>query len=84
MAPRKPEEPVLWRESVEQDPAWQDEKLAFDLELPAGIGATDSAEVVIARRSLISIAFDPIRQLRENMATPPDRKPDHGAASQGE
>src|SRR5215813_15254573 len=27
----------------------------------------------IARRSLISFAFDPIRQLRENMAAPPDR-----------
>lgn len=50
--------------------------------LKAGMGGR--AEVVIARRSLISIAFDPIRQLRENMATPPDRKPNQGGVSQGE
>ena len=40
--------------------------------LKAGMGGR--AEVVIARRSLISIAFDPIRQLRENMAAPPERR----------
>jgi multidrug efflux pump subunit AcrA (membrane-fusion protein) len=39
--------------------------------LKAGMGGR--AEVVIARRSLISFALDPIRQLRENMAAPPDR-----------
>lgn len=39
--------------------------------LKAGMGGR--AEVVIGRRSLISIAFDPIRQLRENMASPPER-----------
>jgi multidrug efflux pump subunit AcrA (membrane-fusion protein) len=39
--------------------------------LRAGMGGR--AEVVIAKRSLISIAFDPIRQLRENMASPPER-----------
>jgi multidrug efflux pump subunit AcrA (membrane-fusion protein) len=38
--------------------------------LKAGMGGR--AEVVIARRSLISIAFDPIRQLKENMASPPE------------
>ena len=41
--------------------------------LKAGMGGR--AEVVIDKRSLISIAFDPIRQLRENMASPPDRRP---------
>lgn len=41
--------------------------------LKAGMGGR--AEVVIAKRSLISIAFDPIRQLRENMASPPERRP---------
>lgn len=40
--------------------------------LRAGMGGR--AEVVIARRSLISIAFDPIRQLRENLASPPERR----------
>jgi len=50
--------------------------------LKAGMGGR--AEVVIARRSLISIAFDPIRQLRENMATPPERKPDQDAVSHRE
>ncbi|MGE0126754.1 MAG: HlyD family secretion protein [Blastocatellales bacterium] len=40
--------------------------------LKAGMGGR--AQVVIAKRSLISIAFDPIRQLRENMASPPDRQ----------
>jgi hypothetical protein len=39
--------------------------------LKAGMGGR--AEVVIARRSLISFALDPIRQLRENMAAPPER-----------
>ncbi len=39
--------------------------------LKAGMGGR--AEVVIAKRSLISFALDPIRQLRENMAAPPDR-----------
>src|SRR5437016_7832522 len=39
--------------------------------LKAGMGGR--ADVVLAKRSLISIAFDPIRQLRENMASPPDR-----------
>jgi hypothetical protein len=38
--------------------------------LKAGMGGR--AEVVIAKRSLISIAFDPIRQLRENMASTPE------------
>jgi multidrug efflux pump subunit AcrA (membrane-fusion protein) len=42
--------------------------------LKAGMGGR--AEVVIGRRSLISIAFDPIRQLRENMVSPPERKPE--------
>lgn len=37
-------------------------------------GVGGRAEVVIARRSLISIAFDPIRQLRENLAYPPERR----------
>jgi multidrug efflux pump subunit AcrA (membrane-fusion protein) len=41
--------------------------------LKAGMGGR--AEVVIAKRSLISIAFDPIRQLRENMASPPEPRP---------
>jgi len=40
--------------------------------LRAGMGGR--AEVVIAKRSLISIAFDPIRQLKENMASPPERQ----------
>src|SRR5262249_31251903 len=42
--------------------------------LKAGMGGR--AEVVIARRSLISFALDPIRQIRENMAAPPFRTPD--------
>lgn len=49
--------------------------------LRAGMGGR--AEVVIAKRSLISIAFDPIRQLRENMASPPEREPNPAAISQG-
>ncbi len=40
--------------------------------LKAGMGGR--AEVVIAKRSLMSIAFDPIRQLRENMTAPPERR----------
>ena len=38
--------------------------------LKAGMGGR--AEVVLAKRSIISIALDPIRQLRENMTSPPD------------
>lgn len=38
--------------------------------LKAGMGGR--AEVVIAKRSVLSIALDPIRQLRENMASPPE------------
>jgi hypothetical protein len=37
----------------------------------AGMGGR--AEVVVGRRSLISYAFEPLRQLRENLATPPER-----------
>jgi membrane fusion protein len=37
--------------------------------LMAGMGGT--ARVVVGRRSLISYAFEPLRQLRENMAAPP-------------
>ncbi len=40
--------------------------------LKAGMGGR--AEVVIAKRSVISIALDPIRQLRENMAAPPEKQ----------
>ena len=52
--------------------------------LKAGMGGR--AEVVIAKRSLISFALDPIRQLRENMAAPPDptaqeRLTDRGSAT---
>ncbi len=51
--------------------------------LKAGMGGR--AEVVIAKRSLISIAFDPIRQLRENMVSPPDqqRRPSTGPEPKG-
>ena len=42
-------------------------------QLKAGMGGR--AEVVVARRSLISIIFDPIRQLRESMALPPEAPP---------
>lgn len=49
--------------------------------LRAGMGGR--AEIVIAKRSLISIAFDPIRQLRENMVSPPEREPNPAAISQG-
>jgi len=49
-------------------------------QLKAGMGGR--AEVVIAKRSLISIAFDPIRQLRENMAAPPERAPNPASVSQ--
>ncbi len=45
--------------------------------LRAGMGGR--AEIVIQRRSLISFAFDPIRQLRENMASPPERNIEPGA-----
>lgn len=37
--------------------------------LMAGMGGT--ARVVVGRRSLISYAFEPLRQLRENLAEPP-------------
>lgn len=40
-------------------------------QLRAGMGGR--AEVVIAKRPIISIALDPIRQLRENMASPPEQ-----------
>lgn len=43
--------------------------LGQPMPLKAGMGGR--AQVVIAKRSLISIAFDPIRQLRENMVAPP-------------
>lgn len=48
--------------------------------LRAGMGGR--AEVVIGQRSLLSIAFDPIRRLREDMASPPDSRsqPSSGAA----
>ncbi len=39
---------------------------------PLKAGMAGRAEVVIAHRSIISFAFDPIRQLRENMTSPPD------------
>ncbi len=42
---------------------------------PLKAGMEGRAEIVIAKRSLISIAFDPIRQLRENMASPPEPRP---------
>ena len=38
---------------------------------PLKAGMAGRAEIVIAHRSIISFAFDPIRQLRENMATTP-------------
>lgn len=41
------------------------------MKLKAGMGGR--AEIVIAKRSLISFAFDPIRQLRENLASPPNQ-----------
>ena len=47
-------------------------------QLKAGMGGR--AEVVVARRSLISIIFDPIRQLRESMALPPNEPPPPAAA----
>ena len=37
--------------------------------LMAGMGGT--ARVIVGRRSLISYAFEPLRQLRENLAAPP-------------
>jgi membrane fusion protein len=37
-------------------------------------GMKGTAQVVVDRRSLISYAFAPIRQLKENMAQPPERK----------
>ena len=40
--------------------------------LMAGMGG--SARVIVGSRSLISYAFAPLRQLRENMAAPPKRK----------
>ena len=40
-----------------------------DRPLRAGMGGR--AEVVVGRRSLISFAFEPLRQLRENLASPP-------------
>ncbi|HKQ77934.1 MAG TPA: HlyD family efflux transporter periplasmic adaptor subunit [Blastocatellia bacterium] len=40
---------------------------------PLKAGMAGRAEVVIAKRSLISFALDPIRRLRENLAAPPDR-----------
>jgi len=49
--------------------------------LKAGMGGR--AEVVIARRSLISFALDPIRQLRENMAAPPDRSAQEQLTARG-
>ena len=50
--------------------------------LKAGMGGR--AEIVIARRSLISFALDPIRQLRENMAAPPDRSAQEQPTTRGE
>src|SRR5262249_20145548 len=47
--------------------------------LKAGMGGR--AEVIIAKRTLISFAFDPIRQLRENLASPPGRGPHQPAVS---
>ncbi len=43
---------------------------------PLKAGMAGRAEVVIAHRSIISFAFDPIRQLRENMVSPPAEQTD--------
>jgi hypothetical protein len=39
--------------------------------LRAGMGGT--AKIVLGKRSLIAHAFEPLRQLRENFASPPER-----------
>jgi hemolysin D len=38
---------------------------------PLMAGMTGQAEVVVGRRPLITYAFEPLRQLRENLAGPP-------------
>jgi membrane fusion protein len=45
--------------------------------LMAGMGGT--ARVIVGRRSLISYAFEPLRQLRENMAAPPKQAAPEGS-----
>jgi hypothetical protein len=40
---------------------------------PLKVGMGGRADIVLAKRSLLNIAFDPTRQLRENMASPPSR-----------
>ena len=39
---------------------------------PLMAGMTGQAEVVVGRRALITYAFEPLRQLRENLAGVPD------------
>lgn len=47
---------------------------------PLKAGMTGRAEVVVGRRPLITYAFEPLRQLRENLASVPDARADSGRA----
>lgn len=40
---------------------------------PVRAGMTGRAKVLVGRRSLLDFAFEPVRELRENVATPPAR-----------
>jgi hypothetical protein len=47
---------------------------------PLKAGMTGRAQVVVGRRPLITYAFEPLRQLRENLASVPDARADSGRA----
>ena len=52
----------------------EDEAIMVDGEpLPVRAGMRGTAKIVIGRRSLMSYAFEPLRQLKESFAEPPQR-----------
>lgn len=52
----------------------EDEAIMVDGQpLPLRAGMRGTAKIVIGRRSLMSYAFEPLRQLRESFAEPPQR-----------
>jgi hypothetical protein len=55
---------------VDEEAVWADGRAR-----PLRAGMAGRAEVVVGRRSLLSAAFEPLRQLRENLAEPPPKPP---------
>jgi membrane fusion protein len=53
---------------VDEEAVWAEGR-----QRPLRAGMAGRAEVVVGRRSLLSAAFEPLRQLRENLAEPPPK-----------